>query len=183
MLKAFLVLLGALGLAGVLFWWWSRKTGADIGESGAAEWTRLKRADPDLVAGLDEGRFVAAYRRVHFPRFPKYAFAMAAAFVAALPLTFGVLAGVAFVLGSLGVSPEAEALAQAIPVAGSTDAVARDHGETIALYYVQDVLRFYYFFGLLFVWLGVVFFAMRRYHQRRPGYLRDEILKEKAKES
>lgn len=181
MVQQFLVLAALVGAAGLLFWRWSRKMRAEIAEGAAYEWERLSGADPDLVAGLSEERFRAAYRRTHHPRFPKYALAIAAAFVASLPLTLGVLASIAWTLDSLGMSADAQALARSVPIEGSIAGVSRDEGETIALYYVQDVVKFYYYFGLLFVWLGIIYFAMRRYHRNRPGYLRDEILKEKSK--
>lgn len=180
MIELILVLAGALFLAGLWFWWWTRKTDTDIAEAAAFEWERLKTADPELIVGLDEARFCAIFRRVHFPRFPKYALAMAAAFVAALPVTLGLLAALAWAIDSIGMSADAQALARSIPVEGSIAGVSRDDQETIALYYVQDVVKFYYYFGLLFAWLGIVFVAMRRFHRRRPGYLRDEILREKS---
>lgn len=181
MREAAFVIAGGLALAALFFRRWSKKMDAEIGEGAAYEWRRLSETDPELLAGLDEARFGAAYRRTHYPRFPKYALAIAAAFALSLPLTLGALAAVAWSLESIGLSADAQAIARSIPVEGSIAGVSRDQGETIALYYVQDVVRFYYYFGLLFVWLGVVFFAMRRYHRNRPGYLRDEIEKEKAK--
>ncbi len=181
MTELLMVLAGAVALATLWFIWWVRRTEADIDESAAYEWNRLKTADPDLIDGLDEEKFHAIFRRVHFPRFPKYALAIAAAFVAALPITFGLLAAAAWGLDSIGVSADARQIARSIPVEGSIAGVSRDDQETIALYYVQDVVKFYYYFGLIFVWLAIVFFAMRRFHLRRPGYLRDEILAEKAK--
>lgn len=170
-----------IGVAALLFWRWSRNMNAEIDEGATYEWERLSDADPELIAGLSEDRFRAAYRRTHYPRFPKYLLAIAAAFVISLPLTLGVLAGIAWTLDSLGMSADAQAIARSVPIEGSIAGVSRDEGETIALYYVQDVVKFYYYFGLLFVWLGIIFIGMRRYHRNRPGYLRDEILKEKAK--
>lgn len=181
MTELLLALVGALALAALWFVWWTRRTEADIAESAAYEWERLKTADPELIGGLDETRFRAIFRRVHFPRFPKYALAIAAAFVAALPVTFGLLAAAAFALDSIGLSADAQAIARSVPVEGSIAGVSRDDQETIALYYVQDVVKFYYYFGLLFAWLAIVFFAMRRFHLRRPGYLREEIMAAKEK--
>lgn len=181
MIEFFLVLSGSLLLAGAWFFWWTKKTGADIAEAAGEEWERLKTADPELIAGLDEARFRAVFRRVHFPRFPKYALTMAAAFVAVLPVTLGLLAALAWGLDTIGMSADAQAIARSIPVEGSVAGVSRDEQETIALYYVQDVVKFYYYFGLLFAWLAIVYVAMRRFHKRRPGYLREEIMSEKAK--
>lgn len=171
-----LSLAGALALAGLAFIFWSRRMDTEINQAAAEEWDRLRKAEPELIDGLDEEVFQAVFRRVHYPRFPKYALAIAAAFIAALPLTFGALAAFAWMLDSLGMSADAQAMARSIPVEGSIAGVSRDEQETIALYYVQDVVRFYYYFGMLFAWLGIVYVAMRRFHSRRPGYLREEIL-------
>jgi hypothetical protein len=53
----------------------------------------------------------------------------------------------------------------------------RDAPPEAALYYIRDLAGFYYFFGVLIVWLLIVAFFMRRFHGRRPGYLRDEIIR------
>jgi hypothetical protein len=170
----------ALVIFALLYWLWARRMTRELAETAALEWRRLAESEPELVAGLDERRFRRAFHRAHFPRFPKYALACVAGFMLALPITFAALAGLAWAIDSIGYAAQADEIARSVPVAGAARAVARDDGETIALYYVQDVLRFYYFFGLLFAWLAVVFVAMRRYHLRRPGPLREEIEKEKA---
>lgn len=181
MITLFLALGGALALGAGGFFWWSKKTTADIDESAGMEWERLQTIAPELLAGIDEPRFRAVFHRVHYPRFPKYALAIAAAFLIALPVTMGLLAAVAWGLDSIGLSANAQQLAKSIPVEGSIAGVSRDDQETMALYYVQDVVRFYYYFGLIFAWLAIVFIAMRRYHSRRPGYLREELAAEKEK--
>lgn len=181
MLTIALFLAVAAAIAGLAYRRWAKRTTADIAESAGIEWERLSSRDPDLVAGIGEERFRAIFHRVHFPRFPKYALAMVAAFIVALPATLALLAGFAWIFEAIGMSADANAIARSIPVSGAIDGVSRDDGETIALYYVQDVLKFYYYFGVVFSWLAIVFFAMRRYHKRRPGYLADELLQEKAK--
>lgn len=182
MIAFFLTLAGAVAIVGLVYWRWAKKVETDIAEGAAEEFARLKASDPALIDGIDEASFRRIYRRVHFPRFPKYALAIIAAFVAALPLTLGALAAIAWGLDSIGMSADAQAIARSVPVEGSIAGVSRDDQETIALYYVQDVVKFYYYFGLIFVWLAIVFVAMRRFHRTRPGYLRDEILQEKEKE-
>lgn len=181
MIVQFFMLAALIAVAGIAYWRWSRRTNAEIAEGALYEWERLSRTECDLIKGLSEERFRAVYRRTHFPRFPKYAIAIAAAFVVSLPLTLGALAGIAWTLDSIGLSANAQAIARSVPIEGSIAGVSRDDGETIALYYVQDVVKFYYYFGLLFAWLGIIYFAMRRFHKNRPGYLRDELMKEKAK--
>ena len=176
-----LVVVAIAAVIATLYWRWSRKMTAELAESAAEEFERLGRAEPELVAGIDEARFRALFHRVHFPRFPKYALLSLAAFIVALPVTLAVLAAIALGLDHAGLSADTAALARSIPVAGATNAVTRDQNETIAFYYVQAVLKFYYYFGLLFAWLAVVFIAMRRFHKHRPGHLRDELAQEKAK--
>lgn len=177
----FLMAFAALGLAALVYWRWAKRVRADIEESGALQWARLSAEKSELIEGLNEARFRAVYQRVHFPRFPGYALAAVAAFVAALPLTFYLLGALAWGLGSLGMSPDAERLARAIPVEGAEQLLNRDDGETVAMLWISDMLLIGYYFGLLFAWMAIVAVAMRRYHARRPGYLEEELAIERAK--
>lgn len=177
----FLSALCALGVAALLYWRWAVRTRADIAESGAQQWARLSEAKSELIEGLDETRFRTVYARVHFPRFPGYALAAAAAFVISLPVTFYLLGALAWIMGSLGMSPDAERLARAVPVEGAERLLNRDDGETVAMLWISDVLLIGYYFGLLIVWIAIVAVAMRRYHARRPGYLAEELAIERAK--
>ncbi|MFN3959426.1 MAG: hypothetical protein ACK4NP_05890 [Parvularculaceae bacterium] len=181
MLAFFLAAFGALGVAALAYWRWAKKMRADIEESAGLEWARRKEGDRDSVAGLDEARFRALFVRVHFPRLPKYALAAATAFVIALPATFYILGAIAWGLGSLGLSPDAERLARAVPVEGAERLLNRDDGETVAMLWISDILLIGYYFGLLVVWIAIVAIAMRRYHARRPGYLEEELEIERAK--
>ncbi len=181
MLTYFLAALGALGLAVLFYWRWAKKTRAEIDESGALDWARRRDHDAASVDGLDEARFRAVFQRVHFPRFPGYALAAAAAFVVSLPLTFYVLGVIAWGLDGLGVSPDAERLARAVPVEGAEQLLNRDDGETVAVLWVGDMLLIGYYLGLLIVWIIIVAVTMRRYHARRPGYLEEELAIERAK--
>ncbi len=181
MVQVFLSALGVLGLAALLYWHWAERTRADIRESAALEWRRRNEVDPESVAHLNEAQFSAAFERVHFPRLPKYALAAVTAFVVALPVTFYLLGGISWVMGSLGMSPDAERLARAVPVEGAERLLNRDDGETVAMLWISDILLIGYYFGLLFVWIAIVAVAMRRYHARRPGYLEEELAIERAK--
>lgn len=181
MLTFFLAAIGALGIAALFYWRWAKWTRADIEESAGLEWARRKENDPDSITGLDEQRFRAVFTRVHFPRLPKYALAAAAAFVFALPATFYVLGAIAWIMGSLGVSPDAERLARAVPVEGAERLLNRDDGETVAMLWINDILLIGYYFGLLIVWIAIVAIAMRRYHARRPGFLEEELAIERDK--
>ena len=84
-------------------------------------------------------------------------------------------------MGSLGMSPDAERLARAVPVEGAERLLNRDDGETVAMLWISDMLLVGYYFGLLLAWMAIVAVAMRRYHARRPGYLDEELENERAK--
>lgn len=177
----FLAALGALGLAALVYWRWATATRAEIDESAGLDWARRREHDAGTVEGLDEARFRAVFQRVHFPRFPAYALAASAAFVISLPATFYLLGLIAWTFDTLGMSPDAERLARAVPVEGAEQLLNRDDGEDVAVLWVGDMLLIGYYFGLLLVWIAIVAVAMRRYHARRPGYLEEEIAIERAK--
>ncbi len=181
MLTFFLAAFGALGIAALFYWRWAERTRAEIDESAGLEWARRQENDQDSIGSLDEAKFRAAFARVHFPRLPKYALAAAAAFIIALPATFYILGAIAWIMGSLGVSPDAERLARAVPVEGAERLLNRDDGETVAMLWINDILLIGYYFGLLFVWIAIVAIAMRRYHARRPGFLEEELAIEREK--
>jgi len=181
MIALFLTAVAGIVAAGLFYVWWSRRTRAEISESAGLEWARRVEVAPETIEGLDEAGFRAVFLRVHFPRLPKYALGAAAAFIFSLPATFYLLGALAFVLGSLGMSPDVERLARVVPVEGAEQLLKRDDGETIAFYWVSDIMLMGYYFGLLFVWLAIVAVAMRRYHARRPGYLDEELANERAR--
>lgn len=181
MMATFLAALGALAIAGLVYWRWAAKMRADIDESASLDFARRTEADAASVAGIDEARYRAVYRRVHFPRFPGYALAAAAAFVVSLPLTLYGLGAIAWGIDTLGMSPDAERLARAVPVEGAEQLLNRDDGETVAMLWISDILLIGYYFGLLAVWMAIVAVAMRRFHARRPGFLEEELANERAK--
>lgn len=163
-------------LAG-LYFWWARRTDAEIAEGAEIEWSHLQKADPELIEGLDRARFNEIYKRVNFPRFPGYAVACFASFIVTLPITFALLIGGLFAADALGMTPEVAEIADKYLVDDGRMRFIRAAPPEAALYYVRDLGGFYYFFGVLFIWLLIVALFMYRYHSRRPGYLRDEILR------
>lgn len=175
-MELFLAGIGVLAVLAALYWRWKRRLEADIAEGAEVEWNRLRETDPEILGGLDRARFDAIYRRVHFPRFPGYALACVASFIVSLPASFGLLAGGLFLADKLGLAPQTAAVADLLIDDGRMRFVRAAPPEA-ALYFVRDLGGFYYFFGVLFIWLLIVAFFMRRYHARRPGYLRDEILR------
>lgn len=172
--------LASLGVVAVLlgfYFRWARRTAAEIAEGADIEWNQLQASDPELLEGLDRARFDAIYRRVHFPRFPGYALACFASFVVSLPASFALLVGGLFAADAVGMTPDAVEIADKYLIEDGRMKLLRAAPSEAALYYVRDLGGFYYFFGVLFIWLLIVAFFMHRYHARRPGYIRDEILR------
>ena len=175
---SFLLIIAAIliALAG-LYWRWKKKIDAEIVEGAEVEWAHLKAHEPEFIEGMSEEEFRAVYARVHMPRFPGYALAAFATFLASLPITLGLLSGVLWGAEKLGVFPEPHDVANRLLLDDGEVRFFKDTPPEAALYYIEDLSGFYYFFGTLVVWLLIVAFFMRRYHARRPGYLRDEIIR------
>lgn len=168
---------GALLLfSGLLYWRWSRRVRAEIAEGAGVAWEKLQANDPDLLAGLGRPDFDRIYARVHFPRYPGYLLAAVATFVASLPVTLALLTAGALLADRFGIAPDAVALADRYLVDDGKMRLIRSAPPESAAYWVQDVAGFYFFFGVIASWALIVWFYMRRFHARRPGYLRDEIL-------
>lgn len=176
------VILAGLIAIGVIYWRWREKIKADIAEGSAIDWAHFQKNEPEFLENTSEEQFREVYARVHTPRFPGYALATFATFFVSLPVTFAVLSALLIGLQAVGAIPEPVEIVEQMSLEGGEFKIL---GKTIdeksryemALYYVGDMAGFYYFFGVLVVWLFVVAFFMRRYHSRRPGYLRDEIIR------
>ena len=168
-------------LAGVLYWRWSIRIKSEIAEGAQFEWDRLTRNEPDFLKGLDRPVFDRVYSQVHFPRFPKYFLTAVAAFVLALPITFGILSGSVWLLESIGVFAEPDEIAKYVPISGDSGSENAERNREMALLLAKNFSGFYYFFGVIAAWLAIVAIAARRYYARRPGYLRDELIR--ARES
>ncbi|MBB5517990.1 hypothetical protein [Amphiplicatus metriothermophilus] len=166
-----------LGACFGLYALWARRISAEIAEGGEVEWAQLQKNDPELVAGLTREQFDAIYRRVNFPRFPKYALACAAAFFLSLPIILALLSGGIWAGEALGLLPAPAEFANRYLVEDGRMRVITAATPEAAMYYARDLAGFYYFFGVLFAWIVIVTIFMRRYHARRPGYLREEILR------
>lgn len=177
MIWFFLALAVIAAIIGALYWRWSKRIEAEIVEGADVEWARLQANDRELLQGVDREKFGVIYRRVHFPRFPAYALACCAAFAAALPVTFAFLTAGAMLWDRFGLAPEAAAVANRYLVEDGRMRIITAAPPEAAMYVVEDFLRFYYFAGVVIVWIVIVAYFMRRYHSRSPGYLRDEILR------
>ena len=167
-------------LAATAFYFWRKRVLVEIEEGAAYEWDVLKKQEPELLDGLDQQKFRAIYERVHMPRFPGYALAIFGTFCASLPISFLILVMGHYAMDALGLIPEAQEVAGQLLVKDGQLRFFKETPSEAGLYYVEDLGGFYYFFGLVAIWLVIVFFFMRRYHMRRPGYLRDEILRARA---
>jgi len=168
------VLLGAMGF---VYWRWRRQIALEIAEGTAIEWAHLEKNEPEFLEGMTREKFDGIYARVHTPRLPGYALAAIVTFVAALPVIFVLLTAVLWGADKAGMLPEPAEVADRLLLDGDEVRFFKAAPPEAALYYVEDVAGFYYFFGVLIVWLAIVAFYTRRFHARRPGYLRDEIIR------
>lgn len=166
-----------LGLSWLAYRFWAKKVDADIALGAELEWERLSAHDPELLKGMSKEKFLTVYRRVHFPRFPGYALACAGTFLASLPVTFALLAAGLWAGERLGLVPQPVEFADRYFMDGDRVRIFSAAPPEVASYYAQDLGGFYYFFGVVLVWILIVTFFMRRYHARRPGYIRDEIIR------
>lgn len=169
-----MVLLGGAWLAHC---WWAARVDVEIADGAQLEWERLTTHEPELMQGLSREKFGDIYRRVHFPRFPGYALACVATFFATLPVTFALLLGGLWAMERLGFMPQPSEFAGRYFMDGETVRIFTAAPPEAAVYYAQDLGGFYYFFGVAIAWMATVTFFMRRYHRRRPGYIRDEIIR------
>ena len=173
----FLISVFALAAMSAAYWRWRRRINAEIDEGARIEWAHLQKNEPDFVAHLDENSFREIYARVNAPRFPGYALAAVATFIVSLPIIFVALTAILLGAEAVGILPAEADTAERLFVEDGKLIFFRETPPEAALYYIRDLAGFYYFFGVIFAWLAVVAFYMRRYHARRPGYLRDEIIR------
>ncbi len=170
---------GMVGLLALAYWRWSMRVNEEIREGALHAFKALQNSDPAIVAGYDAARFETVYRRVHFPRFPKYALACVAAFIMSFPLALGALSGAAVLAERIGLTAEPAELARYVPIDGWRTSATAAEREEMALVLAQNFSGFYYFFGVIGAWLAIVAIFMRRYHLRRPGYMRDELIRQR----
>ena len=173
----FAILVGLVAAAWALYWRWRRRVDAEIAEGADIEWRRFREYEPEFVEGLTEESFRKVYARVHLPRFPAYVLATVAAFVVSLPVSFILLAGSVWAGEKFGLWPAPIEIVQSVPLGETAQTQSWQCSAQCQLYIAEAFSGFYYFFGILMIWLAIVAFFMRRYHSRRPGYLREEIIR------
>lgn len=177
MLGFFLIVLLLIAAAAGLYWRWRKKIDEENAEGAAIEWARFQRVEPDFLQGVSEEKFREIYARVHTPRFPGYALAAIATFLLSLPVTFGFLSLVLWAGEKAGVIPQPVEMVRYINLGEVRVAESWQCGAECQLYIAEAYAGFYYFFGVAVVWLVIVWFFTRRFHKRRPGYLRDELIR------
>ncbi|MEL7488923.1 MAG: hypothetical protein AAGJ87_17130, partial [Pseudomonadota bacterium] len=162
------------------YWLWTRRVHAEINEGAAEAWERAKKSEPDIIDGYNEERFAAVYRRVHFPRFPGYAVAAIFTFALSLPATLAALSGAVWAGVQTGVIPKPAQIVRYIPLGETSADGAGFCSADCKLYVAEAFSGFYFFFAIVIVWIAVFAFFMRRYHARKPGYLRDELIRNRS---
>ncbi len=161
-----------------VYWLWKKRTDAQLREASDLEFDAFQNNEPKLIDHLDRDSFYKVFHRTHFPRYPGYWLFAMAAFLISLPATFATLAMVLWVGLQAGVIPKATDFADQFLIDSENNVrvVSTAPPET-AVYYAQNLAGFYFFFGVIAVWLLIVTLVLRHYHQNRPGYLRDEIIR------
>ncbi len=175
----FIIVFVLLFALSAIYYFWRRRTLTQLREASEYEWDFFQKNEPDFIAHLDQEQFFAVFRHTHFPRFPVYALGAFASFLISLPVTFALLLAGILGMRKLGFIPEPVDFANQYFVQGETMRIFTLAPKEAALYFVQDVSGFYYFFGILVAWLLVVGVFTHHYHKNRPGYLRDEIIRAK----
>jgi len=179
MLLFFVISIALLALAGGLFWRWRQRIQGEIVEGAAIEWAHLQKHEPEFVAHLNEASFGAIYSRVNTPRFPGYVLAVAATFLLSLPVTFGAITGSIWAAGKLGLLPAPVEIVDYVRIGPQTATQPWQCDNICKLYIAEAFSGFFVYFAVLIIWLSIVAVFSRRYHGRRPGYLRDEIIRAK----
>lgn len=178
MLGFFAIVLVLLAGAGALYWRWRKQVAEEIAEGAGIEWAWYQKNEPEFLQGMSEEKFREVYARVHNPRFPGYALATFATFFISLPVTFGLLSFALWAGEKMGVVPQPVQMVRYINLDSAKAATQSwQCAAECQLYIAEAFGGFYYFFGVIAVWLAIVWFFMRRYHKRRPGYMRDEIIR------
>ena len=180
MIEFFLGLGIAIALAGAAYYYWAKRVEAQIVEGAETAWARYEADEPEMIAGVSKEMFRDLYRKSAFPRFPKYFLISVIAFALTLPAVFAILSGLLWSADQLGLTTQPAELAKYVPLGETNDAAEREQRETVALYLARNFAGFYYFFGVIAAWMGIVALVMRNYHQTRPGSLRDQLLLARA---
>ncbi len=182
MISLIVTLATAAALAAALYALWARHVRKEIAEGAGVAYERFRRDEPHLLEGVDEATFARLYARANFPRFPKYLLVSFAAFIAALPAVFALLTAALWGLDRAGLTAEPAELARYVPMGEARTDEGRAQRQEMALYLARDYAGFYYFFGVIASWIAILAVTMREYHRRRPGDVREELIRARETE-
>lgn len=180
MVGFFVVVFALLALAGLAYWFWMKKVAAEVAEGAAFEWALMQKHESEFLAGITEEKFREIYARVHTPRFPGYALATVATFFLSLPVNLGLLSLGAWAAEKTGLIPEPAEVVRYVRLGGAKATESWQCDTSCQMQIAESFAGFYYFFGMIAGWLVIVWFFTRRFHARRPGLLRDEIIRAKS---
>lgn len=178
----FLIWLFSIFIAGVgvyygLYRLWKRKVDNEIAQGARFEYQRLREAGAKMVDGISEEDFARLYYKTEVPRYPAYLLCAVAVFFLGLPITLSVLnVGHWLLASTMGTEIPAYYFNRFEMSEEGISPILRINPDALQ-FILADWAGFYYFFGLLFIWVGIFWFFMRRYHHRTPAGLREEILR------
>ena len=177
LLTYYLIVFVILGGWYGLFRYWSNKVEADIAEGASFEFERLKKTDPALLEGFDEARFRKVFSSVEVSQQPFYTWLAGAIFLVGAPFVLAITTITIRWMEVVGIIPQPAEQAQQLKLSADGIRLVR----TADLEALQLILQgwggFFSFFALLLFCVAVFYAVMRHYHAKRPGSLRDEILR------
>jgi hypothetical protein len=156
---------------------WQGRIARDIADGAQVEWQRLLRQDPALLKGLTEEEFADLYARVETPRMPFYTFGAIATFLLCAPFVLAANTLTIALLERTGVIPQPAEQAQQLRFSADGIKLIGGADLTTLQYILEGWGGFFAFFSLLALWVVVFTIAMRRYHARPRGSLREEVLR------
>lgn len=177
LLSYYLVAILVLGAWFGVYRYWSRKVEADIAAGAAYEFEHLQRADPELIAGMDQARFHKVFARVEMPRQPFFTWLAAAIFLLCAPLILALTTVTIRWMEVTGIIPQPAEQAQQLKLSADGFRLVRTADLEALELILQGWGGFFSFFALLFFWVAVFYAVMRHYHAQRPGSLREEVLR------
>jgi len=159
-----------------LYWAWRRRVAAEVATGAEVDWELLQKTDPELLDGLAFEAFQRIYARANTPRGPAYLLAAGAAVVLGTAPILALLNGAVTLAERFGLTPNFPDLVGAVRLSDGVIEYLGDPTE-FSRYLNFSATGFYMFFGLIGGWVAIAAFFASRYHRRRPGSLREEILR------
>lgn len=170
--------IAALGLviAGGVHLVWRRQARREIAIGAEVDWEILQKTDPALIQDLTFERFRDIHMRANFPIGPGHTLAAAVAILAGTPFILAILSGALALGAALGLDPDWPRIVGAFSYSDGDVSFIGAPSEFMQ-YLNFSALGIYAFFGLIGGWVAIAAFFAARYHRRRRGSLREEILR------